>query len=75
MLSLAAADTLTIPETVAPSAGAVIDTVGAVVSVGSVVPTVTLTVALVVRLPAASRARADNVWDPVLASVLSHAMA
>jgi hypothetical protein len=31
-LSLAVAETVTIPETVAPSAGAVIDTVGAVVS-------------------------------------------
>jgi len=42
VLSLAVADTVTIPETVAPFAGAVIDTVGAVLSI------VTLTVALVV---------------------------
>jgi len=46
--------TVTIPETVAPFAGAVIDTVGAVLSI------VTLTVALVVRC-CRVRARADNV--------------
>jgi hypothetical protein len=55
LLSLAVADTVTVPETAAPFAGAVIDIVGAVLSI------VTLTVGLVVKLPAASRARADSV--------------
>jgi hypothetical protein len=49
------ADTVTIPEGVEPFAGAVIDTVGAVLSIA------TLTVGLVVTWPAASRACADNV--------------
>jgi len=54
MLSLAAADTATaVPVTVAPSAGAVIETVGAVTSLFTV--TVTNEVAV---LPAPSRAMA-----------------
>src|SRR5262249_36101899 len=57
-LSLAFADTVTaVPLTLAPAAGAVIDTVGAVTSFD----TVTLTGADVVRLPAPSRARAASV--------------
>ena len=53
-LSEALADTGTLPATVDPAAGAVIDTVGAVVSLF----TVTLTAADVVVLPDESRAMA-----------------
>src|SRR5439155_322082 len=49
------------PATVAPLAGAVIDTVG---GVPSTLLTVTLTAADVVELPAASRATAVSVWTP-----------
>src|SRR6476469_7461428 len=52
---------------VAPAAGAVIDTVGGVVSF----ETVTLTTVLVVELPAASRAFAESVCEPLEAVVLS----
>ena len=55
------------PETVAPSAGAVIETVG-----GDAVRIVTVTVTLVevVVLPAASRATAVSVWLPLVAVVV-----
>ena len=67
-LSLAPANTLTVPETVAPLAGAVIETAGGVVSL----KTVTLTTALVVRFPAASRATAERVWAALVAAALFH---
>jgi hypothetical protein len=57
MLSLAVADSVTVPETVVPFTGAVIDIVGAALSD----VTLTIVLALVVTLPAASRACADNV--------------
>ena len=69
-LSEAVAVTLTVPDTVAPLAGAVIDTVGAVVSV--VLLTVTVTLALVVELPAPSFAMARKVCEPLLAEALFH---
>ncbi len=65
-LSEAVAATGTDPDTVAPLAGEVTDTVGAVVS-----GTVTVTPALVV-LPAASYARAWMVWLPGVAPVAFH---
>src|SRR5437879_13874527 len=61
-LSVALAETVTVPLTVAPAAGAVIDTVGGVVSLR----TVTLTAAAVAVLPAASRATAGRVWVAVV---------
>src|SRR5207248_2814747 len=65
-LSLADADTATAdPLTVAPSAGAVIDTVGAVRSLF----TVTL-IGDVAVLPAASRAIALSVWPPFVVAVV-----
>src|SRR6185295_10825992 len=70
-LSDAVADTVTaVPDTVAPPAGADIVTVGGVVSV--LLLTVTVTVPLVVVLPAASRAVADSVWLPLAAVVEFH---
>src|SRR5207237_122816 len=66
-LSVALAETVTMPETVAPAAGAVIDTVGGVVSA-----TVTLTAAAVAVLPAASRATAVRVCSPVEAVAVFH---
>src|SRR5207245_593662 len=57
-----------VPLTVAPPAGAVTLTVGAVVSL----KTVTVTAAAVVILPAASRAIAVSVCDALLAVVVSH---
>src|SRR6185295_8733007 len=69
----AVADTVTLgPDTVVPPAGADIVTVGAVVSA---LLTVTVTPALVVMLPAASRATADSVWLPFATVVEFHAMA
>jgi len=68
-LSLALALTLTVALTVAPAAGALTLTVGGVVS-GAALDTVTLTVAEVVWLPAASRARALIVCAPLLAEAL-----
>src|SRR2546425_10338470 len=62
-LSLALAAAVMVPLTVAPAAGAVRDTVGAVVSL----LTVTVTAADVVELPAASRATAVSVWLPFVA--------
>jgi hypothetical protein len=58
-LSEAVAETVTVPDTVAPLAGAVIVTVGGLLS------TVTLTLLLVVLFPAASRATAVRVWEPL----------
>jgi hypothetical protein len=58
-LSEALADTVTVPVTVEPEPGEVMFTVGAAVS-----GTVTVTVADVVLLPAASRATALSVWLP-----------
>jgi hypothetical protein len=74
---VAFAETVTLaPDTVAPAAGAVIDTDGGVVSAaggggGGGVPfdTVTVTEVAVVLLPAASRAIAVSVCDPLVAVV------
>jgi hypothetical protein len=63
-LSLAVAETVTVPDTVAPLVGAVIATLGALLS------TVTLTALLVVVFPAASRATAVRVCVPLLAVVV-----
>src|SRR5207253_1723480 len=68
-LSAALAETVTAPATVAPAAGAVIDTVGGVVS-GTELVTVTLTAAAVAVLPAASRATAVTLCVPLLAVVV-----
>ena len=57
------------PETVAPLAGAVMETVGGVVSEAALL-TVTVTVAEVLVLPAASRATAVSVCEPLVAVVL-----
>src|SRR5918996_4267436 len=65
-LSVALALTMTVPDTSAPLAGSVIATLGGVVS-DAVLDTVTVTGAEVVRLPAASRATAVRVWEPLLA--------
>src|SRR6185295_1814733 len=67
MLSEAVADTAIAPATVAPGAGAVTATVGAVVSV---LLTVTVTAADVVVLPAASRATAVSVCVPLTTEVV-----
>jgi hypothetical protein len=68
-LSDAFADTVTVPWTLAPPAGAVIDTVGAVVSE---LFTVTVTGPDVVELPAASRATAVSVYEPFASVVVFH---
>src|SRR6266851_5636773 len=68
-LSVAVALTVVVPVTVAPFAGAVIATVGGVVS-GVGFETVTETGADVVVLPAASRATAVSVWAPAVAVVV-----
>jgi hypothetical protein len=60
---VAVAVTATVPETVAPAAGEVIDTVGGVVSF-VVLLTVTVRLGLVVEFPAASVATALIVWLP-----------
>src|SRR5437660_1467507 len=60
-----------VPETVAPLAGAVMLTVGGVVSL----KTVTVTAADVVVFPAASRATAVSVCDALVAVLVSHATA
>src|SRR5437762_1439678 len=67
-LSVAAAVTDTVAATEVPPAGAVIDTAGGVVSLA----TVTLTVADVVRLPAASRATAISACAALVAVVVVH---
>src|SRR2546422_696977 len=59
-LSVAFADTVIVPETVAPADGAAMETVGGVVSA-----TVTLTAAAVAVLPAASLATAVSVCAPM----------
>ncbi len=63
-LSDASADTVTVPDTVLPAAGAVMDTVGAV---GSAPCTVTPTAADVVWLPEPSLARAVSECAPLAA--------
>jgi hypothetical protein len=69
MLSVALAETVTdVPETVDPAVGAVTETTGAV---ESVLLTVTLTPADVVRLLEVSRALAVMVCAPFEAEVLS----
>ena len=68
-LSEAVAVRVTVPDTVAPLAGAVKLTVGAVVSGLS---TVTVTVVEVVMLPAASRATAVSLWVPLVTVVVFH---
>jgi hypothetical protein len=70
-LSLAVADTVTVPDTVAPATGAVIETVGGVLSLKSV----TLTAALVVWFPAASRATAVREWAAFVADPVFHDVA
>ena len=67
-LSDALAVTVVVPVTVAPFAGAVMLTVGGVVSF----ETVTVTAAAVVVLPAASRATAVSVCEPLPAVVVFH---
>src|SRR5258705_9649522 len=73
-LSDALAVTLVVPETVAPEAGAVILAVGGVVSGGGgggALFTVTVTAAETgLTLPAASRATAVRVCEPLLAEVV-----
>jgi hypothetical protein len=64
--SAASAVTFTVPDTVAPSAGAVSATVGAVTSLS----TVTSTAVDVRELPAASRATAVSVCGPLPAAVV-----
>src|SRR6266571_327993 len=67
-LSEASALTLIVPDTVAPFAGAVIDTVGGVVSLN----TVTVTELEVYWRPSRSLATAVKVCEPLLAAVVSH---
>jgi hypothetical protein len=70
----AVADTVTAgPSTLLSGAGAVIVTVGKVVSVTLLV-TVTATLADVIVLPARSRATAVSEWLPLTAVVVSHVM-
>src|SRR5258708_5917981 len=66
-LSEALAVTVTVADTVWPLLGEVMLTVGGVVSEGGPLATVTVTGAEVVRLPAASRATAVMVCEPLLA--------
>ncbi len=68
-MSAASAATLIEVWTVAPSVGALSDTVGAVVSLA----TMTLTVVAVLVLPAASRATAVSAWAALVAVRVSHA--
>jgi hypothetical protein len=70
-LSVAFAETATVADTFAPFAGAVIVTVGGVVSL-VVLSTVMLTLALVVLFPAPSVAIARSVWLPLAVFVESH---
>src|SRR5439155_1226574 len=65
-LSVAVADTVTVPDTLAAGAGAVIATVG-----GATSATVTLTAAVAVW-PAASRATALTLWAPGATRAVSH---
>src|SRR6266853_1200398 len=66
-LSEALAVTVTVADTVSPFPGEVMLTAGGVVSGGGALDTVTVTGAEVVRLPAASRATAVMVCEPLLA--------
>jgi hypothetical protein len=68
---VALAATVIVPETAAPSAGELTDTVGGVVSALVPFETVTVTVADVATLPAASKARAAIVCVPLLTAVVS----
>src|SRR5437667_990090 len=70
-LSVASADTVIVPDTVAPVDGAVMETVGGVVSL----KTVTLTATAVAVFPAASRATAVKVWAPLVAAVVAQEIA
>src|SRR5439155_1477788 len=65
-LSVAVAETVTVPDTLAAGAGALSDTVGRALS------TVTLTALLVALFPAASRATAVKVCAPLLALGVGH---
>src|SRR5437762_1743429 len=65
-LSVALAETVTVPTTFAPAAGAVSETVGGALS------TVTVTAAEAAVFPAASRATAVRVWAPLVVVVLVH---
>src|SRR5689334_22810841 len=67
-LSAALATTVTVPETSAPATGELIETDGGVVSFS----TLTVTAAEVVRLPAASRAIALMVCEPLVALFVFH---
>ena len=69
-LSEAVAETVIVAETVEPLAGLVIETAGGVVSL----LTVTVTGEEVVRFPAASRAMAVRVCEPLEAVVVFHGM-
>src|SRR5439155_13997548 len=68
-LSEALAETVTVPATVAPAAGAVMETAGGVVS-GTGLLTVTLTAAELAELPAASLATAVTLWLPLALTVV-----
>jgi hypothetical protein len=68
-LSVAVAVTVVVPFTVAPDEGAVMATVGAVLSL----KTVTVIATEVAALPAASRATAVRVCGPLVAAFVSHA--
>ena len=68
-MSEAVAETVIVPETVAPLAGLVIWTVGGVVS-GTELFTVTVTAVAVAVLPAASRATAVSVCELLVAVVV-----
>src|SRR5439155_884593 len=72
MLSLALAETVTVPEIAAPLAGAVNVTLG---GTASTLDTVTETPAEVVTLPAASRARALRTCAPLTAVAVSQGTA
>ena len=67
-LSVAVAETVIVPATVAPVVGAAMETVGGLLS------TVTLTAGDVAVFPAASRATAVRVWEPLAASVVFQEM-
>src|SRR6266853_4567729 len=69
-LSEALAVTVTVPDTVWPLPGEVMLTAGGVVSGGGALDTVTVTGAEVVWLPAASRATAVMVCEPLAAPVV-----
>src|SRR5439155_3411576 len=68
-LSMALAETVTVPATEAPATGAVMETAGGVVS-GTRLLTLTLTAAEVAELPAASRATALTLWLPFALAVV-----